>query len=140
MSTSTVDVHADSIARGVLESAGDGRIVLALPHSDYRLQLIVSEPIRTEVGKRIKGTIHAKALRLFKAAGGGGGQFIEPLDGAPRIVAGRVVAVDAPGRRLLIDAAAPIWLELAADNKPAEFTPGDMVNGYVESGTRFSPA
>lgn len=137
MSTGTVDVLSESIARGVLESSGDGRVVLSLPHSDYRLHLAVVEPITAEVGKRIMGTIHAKALRLFKATGGGGGQFIEPLDGAPRILAGRVEKVDEISRRLLVAAAAPIWLELSADNTPGEFGAGDMVNGYVESGAEF---
>jgi hypothetical protein len=143
MSSATTGVQAKSTVRGVLESVSDDAIVIALPHTDYRLHLVPGVPastITTPVGKRIKGEIHARALRLFKAVGGGGGQFIEPLEGSPRIVAGRVLSVDAGGRRVLVSAAIPMWMTLAPDNTPEQFAPGDMVNCYVESGTRFVPA
>lgn len=141
MTTPTADVQAEATVRGILEAVSDDKIVISLPHTEYRLHLVPSVPvasITTPIGKRIKGTIHARALRIFKAAGGG--QFIEPLEGSPRIVAGRVAQVDAGGRRLLVDMAAPVWMTMAEDNTPAEFAPGDMVNCYVQSGTRFTPA
>ena len=140
MTTPIADVQADATVRGILEAVSDDKIVISLPHTEYRLHLVSSVPaasITTPIGKRIKGTIHARALRIFKAAGGG--QFIEPLEGAPRIVAGRVAQVDAGGRRLLVDMAAPVWMTMAEDNEPGEFAPGDMVNCYVQSGTRFTP-
>ncbi len=141
MSVPTADVQSDATVRGVLERFAGDAIVISLPHTEYRLYLVPTVPaaaIPTPIGKRIKGTIHAKALRMFKAAGGG--QFIEPLEGAPRIVAGRLLHIDASGRRVLVDVAAPMWMTLADDNEPSEFAPGDMVNCYVESGTRFTPA
>lgn len=141
MSNAATDTQAESTVRGVLESVGDDTIVISMPHTDYRLHLVPSVPtpaITTPVGKRIKGEIHARALRMFKASGGG--QFIEPLEGAPRIVAGRVLSVDSGSRRVLVQAAAPMWMTLAPDNTPGDFAPGDMVNCYVESGTRFAPA
>jgi hypothetical protein len=143
MTMPAVDVSWNATVRGILESANDDSIVIALPHSEYRLSLAPTVPaceIEALVGKRIKGTIHAKALRMFKAQGGGGGQFIEPLEGAPRIVAGRVMHVDAANRRLLVDVAAPVWMTLVEGDSPDMFAPGDMVNCYVESGTRFTPA
>lgn len=143
MSNAAMDVQAESTVRGVLEEKRDDAIVISLPHTDYRLHLVPSVPvpaITTPVGKRIKGEIHARALRMFKATGGGGGQFIEPLEGSPRIVAGRVLSVDSTSRRVLVQAAAPMWMTLAPDNTPDQFAPGDMVNCYVESGTRFVPA
>ncbi len=143
MNSSNMDVQSESIARGVIESVSGDKIILALPHSDYRVQLTLAGSVESDaltVGKRIKGVIEAKALRMFKAAGGGGGQFIEPLDGAPRIVAGRVMLVDGSGRRLLVDAAAPMWMSLVDGDDPDKFAVGDMVNCYVESGTRFTPA
>lgn len=68
----------------------------------------------------------------------GGGRFIEPIDGAPRIVQGAVLEVDAPGRRLLIDVAAPFWISLQADQPADEFAVGELVNCYLASGATFS--
>ncbi len=136
-----MDVQSEPLVRGIMESLSDDVIVISLPHTSYRLKLVLTvaaSAISTSVGKRIKGTIHAKALRMFKASGGG--LFIEPLEGAPRIVAGRVLQVDGPSRRVLVDVAAPMWMTLAPDNAPEEFAVGEMVNCYVESGTRFTPA
>ena len=118
MTTPTVDVQAEASVRGILEAVYDDKIVISLPHTEYRLHVVptvTSAAITTPVGKRIKGTIHARALRIFKAAGGG--QFIEPLDGAPRIVAGRVVQIDTANRRIIVDMAAPVWMSLAEDNE-----------------------
>jgi hypothetical protein len=139
MSTASVP----ETVRGILESVSDEWIVLSLPGTSYRLHLQPTVPassITTPIGNRIKGVIHAKALRMFKAAGGGGGQFIEPLDGEPRIVAGRVTHVDQANRRVLVQMAAPVWMTLEDAQRPDMFSAGDMVNCYVESGTRFVPA
>ncbi len=141
MTMPATDSEIDGVMRGVLEALSDDRIVIALPHTDYRLHLVPGVPaasIATPIGKRLKGVIHARALRMFKASGGG--LFIEPLEGAPRIVAGRVIHVDAAQRRVLVDVAAPMWMTLAPDNAADEFAPGEMVNCYLESGTRFTPA
>lgn len=135
----TMSEHVESQARGVLEESGPGRVVLALPGTDYRVHLVPAGPIATPVGKRIKGTISGKALRIFKA--GGGGKFIEPVIGEPRIVAGMVLAVDAPGHRILVDVATPMWLSLSDERQAAgQFAPGEMVNCYVQSGATFTPA
>src|SRR5438552_7522459 len=136
-----MNIETDSIARGILLSLGDDRLVLGLAGTDYQLQLRPTVPasqITTPIGKRIRGTIHAQALRMFKATGGG--RFIEPIIGEPRIVAGLVLAVDQANRRLLVDVAAPMWMSLATDQPADEFAQGELVNCYVESGTRFTPA
>jgi hypothetical protein len=138
----SIDLPTAATARCVLEAVVDGRVVLSLPHTSYRLHLALAEGASVPpalLGRRVRGEIHADAQRIFKAAGGGGGQFIEPLDGEPRIVAGRVVHVDAPARKLLVDIAVPMWMSLS-DEQPADtFAVGDMVNCYVNSGVRFLP-
>ncbi len=91
----STDVQPEALARGTLESIEDGRLVLAVAHSEYRIHLTLTVPaaeIDVPVGKRIKGVIHASALRMHAARGGG--RFIEPVWGAPRIVAGIVKHVD----------------------------------------------
>jgi len=128
------------IARGILESLSDHALVLSAPGTDYQLHLTPSVPasqIATPPGKRIKGTIHARALRMFTAAGGG--RFIEPIWGEPRIVAGYVLAVDQPTNRVLVDAAVPMWMTLEPRQSADSFKVGELVNCYVASGTRFTP-
>lgn len=138
--TATADLESQAIACGILQELRDDRLVLAIPGTDYRLHLAPAVPassITTPVGKRLRGTIEAEALRIFTAQGGG--QFIEPIEGAPRIVAGRVLAVDAAQRRLLVNVATPMWLKLLPEQPIEQFAEGAMVNCYVESGARFTP-
>ena len=134
------DTQFDDIARGVIQSLDDSKIVLALPGTDYQIHLALGAPtvqIAVPVGKRITGRIFAKALRLFKAHGGG--RFIEPIWGEPRIVAGFVQAIDKPNRRILVDVAVPMWMTLVDRQLADMFKVGDLVNCYVESDARFEP-
>lgn len=134
----TAQLEAQAVARGVLESLSQDHLLLAIPHTDYRLHLVHTAPIETPVRKRIRGTIHAKALRMHTAQGGG--RFIEPVHGAPRIVAGTVLAVDGGSNRLLVDVAVPMWVTMQDGQAATEFAEGQLVNFYVESGTSFTPA
>ena len=134
MTTATVN----EMARGVVELVDSGRLVLSIPQTDYQLHMVPTAPTTTPVGKRIKGVIHARALRLFATQGGG--KFIEPVIGEPRIVAGMVLAVDAPNRRVLVDVAVPMWMTLDERQPKLEVAVGELVNCYVESGITFTPA
>jgi hypothetical protein len=132
------DDEKRALTRGVLESVDDNGIVLAIHHTEYRLHLSPAQEINASVGSRIKGTIHARAQRMHAARGGG--RFIEPVWGAPRIVAGRVRTVDATQRRLLVDTGVPMWVEAPKDQDLGVIREGELVNFYVESGARFEPA
>ncbi len=132
------DDETRALTRGVLESLDDNEIVLAVHHSEYRLHLVPAGDFNASVGSPVKGTIHARALRMHAARGGG--RFIEPVWGAPRIVAGRVRTVDEPQRRLLVDTGGPMWVETPKDQDLGVIREGELVNFYVESGTRFQPA
>ena len=129
-----------ALTRGVLESLDDNEIVLAVHHTEYKLHLSLTpaQDITASVGSPLKGTIHARARRQHAARGGG--RFIEPVWGAPRIVAGRVRAVDGPQRRLLVDAGVPMWVEAPKDQDLGVIRAGELVNFYVESGACFQPA
>jgi hypothetical protein len=135
------DIEPRALTRGVLESLEDHELVLAVHHTEYKLYLTPAVPageIVTPVGGRIKGTIHARALRMHTARGGG--RFIEPVWGAPRIVAGTVRAMDEQGRRVLVDTGVPMWVEAPQGQDLGAIREGELVNFYVESGTRFEPA
>ncbi len=137
----TTDLNNQAITGGVIEELSDDKIVLKISGTEYQLHLVPTVPgleIGATVGKRIKGTIQAKALKLHPA--NGGGCFIEPVCGAPRIVAGVVLAVDDESRTVLVDVAIPMRVTLH-DSKDLNICQvGELVNFYVESGTSFTPA
>jgi len=129
-----------AIARLILESVGDDKIILTVPGTDYRLHLVPAAPagqISTPPGKRLKGTIHARALRVHPARAGG--RFMEPIDGMPRIVAGAVLKLDAEARQAIVDVGVPIIVSMREDQDLAALAEGELVNFYVESGATFTP-
>ncbi len=137
----TTKANMQAIVGGRVEAVTHGRLVLAVPGTAYKLDLVAAAGTAADMpvaGKRIKGTIEARALRVHTARGGG--RFIEPVEGAPRIVAGSVRAVDGPSGRVLVDAVVPMWVSVPAEQEIEAFSQGDLVNFYVESGTTFTPA
>ncbi len=135
-----LDTKPDALARGMLESLTDEQMVLAVLHTEYKLHLVPTVPAREfdkYVGKRIRGVIEAAALRIHPALGGG--RFIEPVWGAPRIIAGKVCSVDEAERRVLVDAGVPMWVTAPQGQDLSELHEGQLVNFYVKSGTSFRP-
>lgn len=131
---------APDLCRAVLLEVADGEVVLGLAGTSYRLRLRCAVPtagLAAKLGKRIVGRVRGRAMRMHPAQGGG--RFIEPVDGHPRIVNGTVVALDASGRRVLLDMVIPAWLELAEGQSNDDLTVGQLVNTYVESGMTFEP-
>lgn len=124
--------------RGVLESANGSEITISIPGTDYRLRFAQGGTTAVHPGKRITGHVQAKALQMFKAQAGG--EFIEPMVGQPRIVQGMVRSVDASTNRLLVDVVLPMWVQPMEGQHASNFSAGDMVNFYVQSGACFTPA
>ncbi|MDA0803307.1 MAG: hypothetical protein O2819_06075 [Planctomycetota bacterium] len=131
MSTTTAGIARD-IAHLVRPQGGEP--MFAVPHSNY--QLILVSP--ASASGKIAGRVHAKALKLHLAQGGG--IFIEPLEGSPRIVQGRVIGTDPVTNRILADVIVPMWIDVPKGQAASAFRHGDLVNGYLESGARFEPA
>lgn len=127
-------------ARPGVAAAEHGRVRLALPGSDYELVCALAVPasaIATPEGKRLRGTIEAKALRIHPAHGGG--RFIEPVYGEPRIVAGVVEAVDEAHDRVLVVSACPMWLSMMEIQDRSVVEAGGLVNCHVRDVT-FTPS
>lgn len=129
------------------EAPTEDRVVLGLHGTDYVLELTPSIPpdrfpeVRSKRNRRIRGVIHGRALKMHLAKAGG--RFVEPVHGQPRIVQGTVYAVDAPNDRLLMDVVVPMWITVESEitgQVASDFKPGDLLNFYLESGTRFTPA
>lgn len=133
-------MKSEHVARGVLESLAEDKLVLSLPGTDYRLTLVPAVPMMAfpvPVGRRIKGVIHAEALRIHTSSGGG--RFIEPVYGMPRIVAGKVLDIDEASKQVVVDVSVPITVSTLPEQHFDIFTIGSMVNFYVKSGALFTP-
>ena len=138
----------DQIASFILESEPtDDLVVLGVHGTDYLIELtptVTSGEFpapRSSRNRRIRGTVAGRALKMHRAEAGG--RFIEPVHGRPRIVQGTVYEVDAPNGRLLMDVVVPMWITLdtaTTGQSASEFSPGDLLNFYLEPGTTFTPA
>ena len=111
--------------------------MLAPTSGSYELTLVPCGPIEAESGQRIRGRIEAEALKIHPASGGG--IFIEPLCGQPRIVAGRVIEVDRIQRRVVLQSVVPITLSVASDVDLDQCAEGHFINCHVRSGATFTP-
>ncbi|MEE2906482.1 MAG: hypothetical protein VX527_01485 [Planctomycetota bacterium] len=128
----------DATFEAVLQSSDALTVVLNPPGNSYELHLSVDTPLKDVlVGDRIIGTARARALRVHPATGGGA--FIEPIAGAPRIVAGRVISNDEHGM-ILVRSAIPLLVELEDETDRATCIPGAFINFHVQSGTTFQPS
>ncbi|NBX35979.1 MAG: hypothetical protein EBR10_01975 [Planctomycetes bacterium] len=117
----------------VLESLSGSKARLSVPRSNYEIELLMEGATADlEVGKRVRGVVHARALRMHQAAAGG--TFIEPVQGAPRIVQGRVLATDTQSNCVLLHAGVPMWVRVPQGQAAADFVTGELLNFYVESG------
>lgn len=136
----TTQAHADGVARGVLCAIADDHIELAISGTAYRLHLVPTVPtdqLRSHLGKPVRGTIRAQALRIHPARGGG--RFIEPVWGAPRILAGAVKTSSQQEGSVLVDVGVPMWVRLREESEIQGLSDGTLVNFYVESGASFTP-
>lgn len=115
-------------------------LVLEVPNTDYQLHLVPGDSAGEttfEHGKRVRGILEATALRMHPAKGGG--RFIEPVWGQPRIVAGTVIDADSDSHRVLVDVAVPMWVTAPPNQDFSIIEHGQLVNFYVESGATFTP-
>ena len=123
-----------TLAEGTLLEVGDGRIVLGVPETSYKLHLMVDEAVSAAVGSRVFGRIYARAKRVDVVRSGG--RYIEPVIGRPRRVQGRTVAADAKGR-LIVSCGVPFICELTANQSVNDFGAGQLVSFDVERGASF---
>lgn len=129
----------DDLCRARVAWIRDGRVGLAIDGTSYEIHLAIAGEAAAlpKAGKRCRGVIAGRALRMHRA--GGGGRFIEPVLGHPRIVQGTVMAIDPAANRMLADVVVPMWLALEPEQSVREFATGELVNFYCQSGMTFTP-
>ena len=123
---------------GKLLERRDGLVVLGLPGSEYRLQLVLEIDLPAEVGQKVTGTIHATARRVDVIPAGG--RYVEPIYGRPRRVQGRIVGGHGPSRTLYVKAGPTLICTLSDTRQHVEqFEIGQMVSFDVEPNAVFKP-
>jgi hypothetical protein len=123
------------LACGDLLDKGPDHIVLSLPGTDYRLHLHTPTPVKADVGKRIRGRIHAQARRVDVVTTGG--CFIDPVYGRPRRLQGHVMAVDPEAGTLTVQCGCAMVATLMAPQKPTDFSLHDLVALDIQRGATF---
>ncbi len=131
-------VTAGPIATGVLAEKSPGKLVLAVPGTDYRLQLVPVGQVDTGLGDRVSGTIRANAQRVDVISAGG--RYIEPVFGRPRRVQGRIIGGDPKTNTLVVLASVPLTVKLMDHQRAGQFAAGQMVSFDIEPGASFEQA
>ena len=138
--TSRIDPR---LARGVLAQVTPATattpefLKLTFPNTSYELHVLPAGPIATPPGKRIIGTIRARARRIDTVETGG--RYIEPVYGRPRRIQGTVIAI--AGDAIVVDAGVPIHVTPTHPNqKASDFREGQFVSFDALDGATFTPA
>ena len=124
--------------RGVIGTWSPDRIELLVPHTDYRLFVQpdhASAPTLAP-GSRVRGIIEGEVIRVHPMTGGGG-RYIEPVIGEPRIVTGVLRDMDAQAGVVVIEAVVPFRLATLADQDFGDLVIGGLVTCHVRSGLRL---
>lgn len=131
-----------ALARGTLvgvvaaTATKPGYITVSFPNTSYELHLVPTGPINTPPGKKIIGTIHARARRVDETKTGG--RFVEPVFGRPRRIQGTIVAI--AGDAIVVDTGVPIHCTPTDPRqKASDFKPGQFVGFDVLDGATFTP-
>lgn len=135
---------APHLARGILDSVvvesatKPAYLVLDILDTSYKLHLRPTTAPHTPIGKRIIGTIHAKARRIDTV--GTGGRYVEPVEGRPRRVQGSVIASDESTNTITVNAGVPIVCTVTDERQKAkQFQKGQFVSFDVLDGATFTP-
>jgi hypothetical protein len=121
MATTTTVITTRGKVTGI---AGDV-IKFAPSNSNYDLHL-VSPSYAGPLNALVDGVIRVKARKAYTVPSGG--NFISPIYGSPRIIQGRVRAVE--GNSIVVQASTPIHVDL-----PAEASAVELANGPIAVGS-----
>lgn len=126
------------LARGKVIKVEEKSVVFAPSNSSYELHLEVNAKYDGPADTLVDVRITAKARKVWTVPSGG--NFVTPIMGAPRIVQGRVRHLT--DRLAVIQASAPILVELPADDNAYDMnngpiTVGRMLNATLLPGAKF---
>lgn len=124
-------------ARGKVVAAQDGKVLFGPAGTSYELHLLAASydgPLDTLTD----GLVRVTARKIYTVPSGG--NFITPIFGPPRIIQGRVRALDETG--MVVQAGCPVIVDFPPENTAFEMsngpiTIGALVNVVAQPGAAF---
>ena len=107
-------------------------VQVRVPGTDYRLRLVPAEGLSAVVGDKLDGVIRAQALRMDVIPAGG--RYIEPVQGRPRRVQGRIIGGNASANEVYVKAGPGVVVTPLAPQRASDFSIGQMVSFDVRDG------
>ncbi|MFK7789382.1 MAG: hypothetical protein AB8C95_07845 [Phycisphaeraceae bacterium] len=117
---------------GVVDEVHAEWVQVRVPSTDYRLRLVPAEGLSAKAGDKIDGLIRAQALRMDVVPAGG--RYIEPVQGRPRRVQGRVIGGNVSLNEVYVKAGPSIIITPMAPQRASDFSIGQMVSFDVRDG------
>lgn len=126
------------VVSGEIEAIGDGWVQVKLPSTDYRLRLVPKAGLSLAKGDKIDGLVRVEALRMMVIPAGG--RYIEPVQGRPRRVQGRVIGGNVQRNEVYVKAGPSVVVTPMAPQRAGDFAIGQMVSFDVRDGSTLEPA
>lgn len=125
----------DLTAGGKVQAYSDGVVVFLPANTSYELRLLAPN-YGGPVGKPVKGVIRVKARKVWTVPSGG--NFITPIFGPPRIVQGRVRAIEP--NRIVVQAGSLVHVDLPNDDIVYDLADGPITVGRLVNVTALPGA
>lgn len=126
------------VVHGVVDEVHRDWVQVRLPDTDYRIRLVPAEGLTLAKGDKVSGVIRAIALRMDVIPAGG--RYIEPVQGRPRRVQGRVIGGNVSQNEVYIKAGPGVIVTPMAPQRASDFSIGQMVSFDVRDGATIEPA
>jgi hypothetical protein len=131
-------VSKPSQARGKVAEIKPGGVVFKPAGTTYELHLGLSNgvPYAGPLESVVSCTIGVRARKVYTVPSGG--NFIQPIYGPPRVIQGRVRAID--GNRIVVHAGTPIVVTLPEDEHAIDLNNGGIAEGALVNVIAFPGA
>lgn len=125
------------VVSGEVDAVHAEWVQVRVPGTDYRLRLVPAEGLSAAVGDKVDGIIRAQALRMDVIPAGG--RYIEPVQGRPRRIQGRVIGGNVDLNEVYIKAGPSVVVTPMAPQRASDFAIGQMVSFDVRDGATIEP-
>ena len=126
------------VVSGEVDEVHADWVQVRVPGTDYRLRLVPAEGLSAVIGDKVDGVIRAQALRIDVIPAGG--RYIEPVQGRPRRVQGRVIGGNVSLNEVYIKAGPGVVVTPMAPQRAGDFSIGQMVSFDVRDGATIEPS